>query len=177
MSRQLDFIIRDLFCVYARAASYSGMATIARLTVVLIILPISVFVVHARFVMFVAINAFKKLVVGCVHMTSRAALPFLAMFTGVDSEILAVMIERRRQPGVQGMAGGAIVREIQRHMVGIRRPLEIRLMASKTIRGCTGIPVVHVALGACRGHMRAQQRETRATVIKRRRLPRRSRVA
>lgn len=177
MSRQLDFIIRDLFCVYARAASYSGMATIARLTVVLIILPITVFIVHLGLIVFMTIDALKELVIGRVHMAGRAALPFFAMFAGVNSEILAVMIERRRQPGVQGMAGGAIVREIQRHMVGIRRPLEIRLMASKTIRGCTGIPVVHVALGARRGHMRAQQRETRATVIKRRRLPRRSRVA
>lgn len=142
------------------------MAAIAGLAVVLIILTISVFFVHARFVMLVAINAFKKLVVGCVHMTSRAALPFLSMFTGVDSEILAVMIERRRQPGVQGMAGGAIVRKIQRHMIGIRRPLEIRLMASKTICGGAGIPVVHVALGARRGHVRAQQWKTCAAVIK-----------
>lgn len=142
------------------------MAAITRLTVVLIILPVSVFVVHARFFMLMAINAFKKLVVGCIHMTSRAALPFLAMFAGVDPEILTVMIERRRQPGVHGMAGGAIMREIQRHMVGICRPLKIRLMAGKTIRGGAGIPVVDVALGARRGRVCALQGETCETMIK-----------
>lgn len=166
MSRQLDFIIRDLFCVYARAVSYSGMATIARLAVVLIILPVAVFVVHLGLIMFMTIDALKELVIGRVHMAGGAALPFAAMLAGINSEILAVMIKRCRQPGVQGMAGGAIVREIERHMIGICRPLKIRLMAGITIRGGAGISVVHVALRARRGHVRAQQRKTCTAVIK-----------
>lgn len=142
------------------------MAAITGLAVVLIILPVAVFVVHLGLIMFMTIDALKELVIGRVHMAGCAALPFFAMLTGINSEILAVMIKRCRQPGVHGVAGSAVVRKIERHMVGIRRPLKVRLMAGVTIRGCAGIPVVHVALGARRGHMSAQQRETCQAVIK-----------
>lgn len=63
------------------------------------------------------------------------------------------------------MASGAIVREIQCYVIGIRGPLEIRLMAGEAIRRRTGKPIVHVTLRASYSRMRAEQRKARFVVI------------
>lgn len=85
------------------------MAIIARLAVVLITRAASVFVSHSGLIMFMAKNTLEYFVVRGVHVTRRTRLPFAAMLAGIDAEILAVVIERRRQPRIHGVAGRAIV--------------------------------------------------------------------
>jgi hypothetical protein len=79
------------------------------------------------------------------------------MFAGVNAEVLAIVIERRRFPGIHGVTSGTVVREIQGQVIRIGRPLEIRLMAGKTIRRRASETVVHVTLIASRRAMCAQQ--------------------
>lgn len=62
-------------------------------------------------------------------------------------------------------------------MIGVGRPLEIRLMAREAIARRSREAIVHVALIAGRRRMRADQCEARAVMIERRRLPCARRVA
>ena len=57
-------------------------------------------IVHAGLIMFMAKNTLKDFVVCGIHMTRRAALPSAAMLAGIDAKILAVMIERCREPRI-----------------------------------------------------------------------------
>jgi hypothetical protein len=147
------------------------MAVITRLAVVLIVLPVPKLVIHLRLILFVAQNALEDYVVRRVHVARRARLPFAAMLAGINAEILAVVIERRRRPRIHRVASGAIVRKIQRYVIGIRRPLKIRLMAGEAIHRRAGKAIVHVALRASRRRMRAEQRKARFVVIESRWLP------
>ncbi len=70
------------------------MAVVTRLAVVLIVLPIPMFVIHAGLIVRVAQNALEDSVVRRIHMTSRAGLPLAAMLAGINAEILAIVIER-----------------------------------------------------------------------------------
>jgi hypothetical protein len=99
------------------------------------------------------------------------------MLAGINAEILAVVVERRRRPRIHGMASGAIVRKIQRHVIGIRGSLEIRLMAGEAIHRRTGKAIVHVTLRASRCRMRAEQRKARFVMIESCGLPGTRRVA
>lgn len=105
------------------------MAIVTRLTVVLIIGPVPVLIVHLRFVVLVAEDALEHFVVRGVHVASCAGLPLAAMLAGIDAEVLAIVIEGRGQPRIQRVAHRAIVREIQCHVIRIGRPLKIGLMA------------------------------------------------
>ncbi len=133
-------------------------------------------VIHLRLIVLVAQNALEDFVIRRIHVASRARLPLAAMLAGINAEILAVVIERRRHPRIYRMASGAIMREIQRHVIGIRGPLEIRLMAGEAIRRRAGKAIVHVTLRASRRRVRAEQRKTRFIVIESRGLPRARRV-
>ncbi len=75
------------------------------------------------------------------------------------------------------MASGTIVREIQCHVIGIGRLLEIRLMAGEAIRRRAGEAIIHVTLRARRRRVRAEQRKARFVVIENRGLPGAGRVA
>jgi len=147
------------------------MTFIARLAVVLIALLVPMFVIHLDLIVLVTQNAFEDFVIRRIHVASRACLPFAAMLAGINTEILAVVIERCRRPRIHRVARGAIMREIQCHVIGIRGPLEIRLMAGEAIRRRTGKAIVHVTLRASRRRMRAEQRKARFVVIERRGLP------
>lgn len=147
------------------------MTFVARLAVVLVALLVPVLVIHLRLIVLVAQNAFEDFVVRRIHVARRARLPLAAMLAGINAEILAVVIEGRRRPRIHRVTGSAIMRKIQRHMIGIRRPLEIRLMAGEAIPRRAGKAIVHVALGASRRRMRAEQRKARFVVIERRGLP------
>jgi len=75
--------------------------------------------------------------------------------------------QSRRNPRRRGMAGSAGGRPSRRHMVRIRGPGEIRLMAGVTSRRRAGKNIVDVALDAINRGVRAGQREGRAVVIER----------
>lgn len=113
-------------------------------------------VIHFGFVVLMAQNALEHFIVRGVHMAGRAGLPLAAMLAGIDAKVLAVVVERRGQPRIQRVARRAIVREIQRHVIRIRRPLEIGLMAGIAIRGRARKTIVHVALIASGREVRAQ---------------------
>ena len=147
------------------------MAFITRLAVVLITRFVAVLGVHLGLIVFVTQNALEHFVIRRIHMAGGAALPLAAMLAGIDSKILAIMIERCRPPGIHRMASFAVVRKIQSHMIRIRWPLKIRLMARIAIQRRAGIAIIDVALVACRRHMRAEQRKARFAVIKSRGLP------
>jgi hypothetical protein len=153
------------------------MAVVTRLAVVLIVLPVPMLVIHLCLIVLVAQNALENFVVRRIHVARRTRLPFAAMLAGINAEVLAVVIERRRRPRIHGVASGAIVRKIQRHVIGVRRPLEIRLMAGEAIHRRAGKAIVHVALRASRRRVRAEQRKARFVMIESRRLPGARRVA
>lgn len=67
------------------------------------------FVIHFRLLVFMAKNTLEDFVVRRVHVASRTALPFAAMLARIDAKILAVMIERCRQPRIHAVARRAIV--------------------------------------------------------------------
>lgn len=129
------------------------------------------FVIHARLIVFMAQNALKDFVIGGIHMARGAGLPPAEMLAGINAEVLRVVVKGRGHPGVERVAGGAIMREIQGHMIRIRRPLKIELMAGKAVRGRARETVVEVALIALCRSVRAGQGKTRAVMIERRRLP------
>jgi hypothetical protein len=153
------------------------MAVVTRLAVVLIILPVPMFVIHLCLIVLVTQNALEDFVIRRIHVASRARLPLAAMLAGVNAEVLAVVIERRRRPRIHRMAGSAIMREIQRHVIGIRGPLKIRLMAGEAIRRRAGEAIVYVAPCTSRSRMRPEQRKARFVMIEGRGFPRARRVA
>lgn len=88
-----------------------------------------------------------------------------------------VVIEGRRLPGARRVAARARVRKIRRGMIGICRALKITLMARETIRRRAGELIVHMALAAHHGEMRAGERKARAVVVEIGRPPGIKRVA
>ena len=153
------------------------MAIIACLAVILIVAFATVRVVHLCLIVFVTVDTLEHLVVLRIDMAGGATLPLAAMLAGVNAEILAVVIERSRRPGIDRVARKAIVGEIQRHVIRIQWSLEIILMARVTILGRAGITIVHMALLARHHCMCALQRKCNLVVIERRRLPCARRVA
>ncbi len=78
--------------------------------------------------------------------------------------------------GVAGGASGGGIREIRGHVIRNIAPESlrlnpVRLMAGEAIRGGQGIVIVHVAAGARRGLVRADQGETGTAVVKRSAVP------
>lgn len=128
-------------------------------------------IIHFGLIVFMAKNALEDFIIHGIHVAGRAVLPSVAMFAGIDAKILAVVIERGRQPGIQRVASRAVVGEIQRHVIRIRGALKVRLMTGETIHGRAGITIIHVALIARRRRVRAQQSKSCFVVIERRRLP------
>lgn len=133
-------------------------------------------VIHFGLIMLVAKNAFEHFVIRRIHVAGGAALPLAAVLAGINAEILAIVIECCRPPRIQRVASRAVTREIQCHVIRIRRPLKIRLMAGIAIHRRAGVAIIDVALIARRRYMRAEQRKARFAMIERRRLPRIRRV-
>ena len=152
------------------------MTFITRLAVVLVARLVAMLVVHFGLIMLVTKNAFEHFVIRRIHVAGGAALPLATVLAGINAEILAIVIECCRPPRIQRVASRAVTREIQRHVIRIRRPLKIRLMAGIAIHRRAGVAIIDVALIARRRHMRAEQRKARFAMIERRRLPRIRRV-
>jgi len=71
--------------------------------------------------------------IGRVWMTRGAQCPLSLMGSGINLEVLGIMIERGRQPGSHGMAGPAIMAKVCGDMVRVGRFGEIGCMALVTI--------------------------------------------
>lgn len=84
------------------------------------------------------------------------------------------MIKRRGLPRRGCVALRTIMREVARHVIGIRRILKISRMARIAIHRRAGIPrltIQRVALGAGYTRVRSRQRKSRQSVIETRGLP------
>ena len=86
-------------------------------------------------------------------------------------EARGIVIECRRSPVRRGVALRAIMVEVPRDVVRVRRPVEVRRMALIAIGVHQLVVPVGVACRALHGNMRTCQREARSTMIERRRVP------
>ncbi len=87
------------------------------------------------------------------------------------------VVECCSSPGRRAVTDRTVLREPRGHVVGIRRPIEIRLMARHARGRKTGVDVVLVAGGTGHVDVGARQRERRVVVVERRARPVRGRVA
>jgi hypothetical protein len=134
------------------ASTPSGrMAIIACRTAVRISGYTLVVVVHlGLIVMCMAINATEKRVIARVCMAVGTKGPFTGMMSGVDREILTIMVEGRGYPCSGGMAAFAIGRKLCRSMGWICSSSIVGLVTTITgIRGCGVITVVTLVAGDC----------------------------
>jgi hypothetical protein len=98
------------------------------------------------------------------------------VFTG-QRESRRIVIKRRRLPGCRCVALGTRLREPQGDVVGIGRPIEIRPMTVNAVRRERCILIACMATIARDSNMSTGQRESGATVRKRRGLPHARRMA
>ncbi len=118
-----------------------GMAVITSAALVNISCHIFVFIVHFGLIVFMAINAFKNGKICLGYVTVTALIPFIFMRTGINGEVLAVMI-----PGGLIPTGGIVAilatgGKTSRLMVGIGGVIVVILMTTVAVGGGTGIPV------------------------------------
>lgn len=90
-------------------------------------------------------GATENRVVGGVGMTFGALVPLVLVLATVNREILRIMVESGRIPGILTVALLAIGRETGRGMVGIGRLIVVRLVTADTGIGC--VVVVAVVTG------------------------------
>ena len=141
------------------------MALIARRRRIRISLYASVNRVGRRFIVRMAVRATERVVIRRVQMTIRAGGPDVGVRSGVDRE--PGVIERRSGPVGGVVTGGARGRKSRRHVIWIRRPGPIRLVARIAVGGNGGVVVGNVAGCARRGDMRPGQRERGVRMVER----------
>lgn len=112
---------------------------------------------------FVARDTRERRVVGGVHVTISAGVPFAVVSARVDRE--PGVIERGSCPGCRRVARGAGGWELRCCMVRVGSPGVIGLMTRVAIRRRTRVDIVDVTLGAGHRGMRAGERECRLAVI------------
>ena len=101
----------------------------------------------------------KICVVGGIGVAICALVPFAFVFAAVNGEMLVVVVESRRYPGVFAVTIGAVGRKIQRHVTGVGGSIVIGSMAADAGIGSIVVIAV-VAFGAVGGNsgMRAVKR-------------------
>src|SRR4029077_13242285 len=95
---------------------------------------------------------------------------------GCEREPGAVVIKRRIKPGAGAVALGAGLREVRRHVIGIRRSLIVLQVTGRAGRAVQVVVVVDVAVGtgARRNRVQSGKRGPGAVVVERRIHPVRS---
>ena len=88
--------------------------------------------VHICLVMLMTIDAFKVSEICRRHMAIAAIVPSPIMGTGINREVLRIMVPGGAGPVGRGMAGLTIGREIGSDMTWIRGGIIIILMAGNT---------------------------------------------
>lgn len=111
-----------------------------------------------RFSLGVTGDAGKDGIVGRVGVAVGAGVPFTLVLTGIDREILVVVVKGRGCPGILGMAHFAIRRELCGCMWRIVGLVIIRLVTAITgVWRVVVIAVVTIGTLVCNGHMRSLQ--------------------
>lgn len=144
------------------------MAVEARVAVVLIARDLAMFVVHVGLIVLVAEDTFEDGIVGGIHVAIAAHVPLVFMFSGVDREVLRVMVPVGGCPGRGGVTRLTFSRKQRRGVVRVRCAVISRLMTAVTVgrrshvtAGVTGDTLQH--------RVRTGQRKRRRAMIERRR--------
>lgn len=103
------------------------------------------FVSHIAAIVLVTNNAAEHGIIIGVRMTIAAAIPFIAMSSGINGEIQSVMIELC-VPVERRMAHCTVLRKSGRCMIGILRVIVIGLVAEEAISGRSGILPIEMAI-------------------------------
>ena len=125
--------------------------------------PVMVSIDLALVAVFMALDAAEDREIIGVRVTCTACVPYLAVRPVIDREI-EVMIKGRGIPSRCVMTKRAIDRELRRNVVGVRRSVVIRHVASLASGGCADISI-GMALGAARVQMLPGQRERGVAMI------------
>lgn len=112
----------------------------------------------------VAIDAGIQAIVRRVRMAVGAQRPIPLVSTRVNLEVLEIVVERGRDPRRRRVTGTAVVAEICRHMVGVRRDGVVRLVALVTIGQCQPVVPPRMAVLTLNEEMFSGQGEPRADV-------------
>lgn len=136
----------------------------AGITVVLIAVFAAVFVVHLGLVVLMTEDALEDGKVRGVDVTIGTLIPFLAVFAGIDREILRVVIPVGRCPGRRSVAGLTLGREVCRRVIGVGCVVVRELMTGKAKRRRAGI-CGGMASEALEGQVRAGQSKSGRAMI------------
>ena len=147
------------------------MTRVARCARVTVSRLLRVLWIHKRLCVGVAIQTGIHRVVAGIGVAIRTERPLLRMPTGIDSEILLVVIKGRRNPGRSRMTRLASMTEVPGHMVRVRRAFKIQLMALIAARISQLIIVANVTILTLRRCVPPGEREIRGVMLERRRLP------
>jgi len=115
--------------------------------------------VHVCLIVFMAAQAGKIHKRAGTRMTLVAGGPPAPVMSRIDAEILSIVVEGRWFPHRCCVAGGAILTEPARHMIGICRILKFRLMAWVAAGVRQLVVPVGMAVLTSRRRMRAGQRK------------------
>lgn len=118
-----------------------------------------------------AINTFKRSVVGRVHVAIGTGCPPAGMGAGVNREVLRVMVPCRRGPVARGVARNTGGREIGSRVDRIIRSSIIGGVAGVAIGRRAAIVAAGMTGHTGNGGMSAGEREGRRCVVERRRRP------
>lgn len=125
---------------------------------------------HVGAIVFVANDAAEDGIIVRIGVTIAAAIPFVAMASGVDGEIQPIVI-KLRIPIERGMARRAFQRKSGGGMIGVLCAIVIGFMAEKAVRRGSGVLPVDMAFQTVHGTMRAGKRKIRLVMIKGRAVP------
>jgi hypothetical protein len=128
-------------------------------------------IVHIRFVMFMAAQAAKNFVVGCIAMTIGTTGPFPLMLSGINREGYGIMLSKTCwfPSGICCVAFRTVFRKLQCRVCWIGGIVIIGLVARKAIIGSIRIVAVYMTFGTIVNIMPLGKRKT--AVIKNCRFP------
>ena len=115
-------------------------------------------------------GAGENLIIRGIGMTIGTLIPFVAMFPGINGEILLIVIEIG-SPIKGSMAEFTSCRIPLRQVIGISSSIIIPLMTEETGCGCSGKLPADMAIIAIGRDMRSGEGEGSAVMIESRRRP------
>ncbi|RMG41332.1 MAG: hypothetical protein D6732_02630, partial [Methanobacteriota archaeon] len=147
-----------------------GMTIITRLTVILISSNVTMFIIHALLIVFMAENTFEDCIIVGLYMTIGTGIPFILMFSGINGEILPIVIPGDLIP-VGGIMTLLTIRgEIRCLMIRLGGVIVIRLMTGITIGRGIGISI-RMTIIALQSRVPSRQLEACQIMVKIRRSP------
>lgn len=110
-----------------------------RIAVVHIVVHLAVIIIHIGLVVLMASKAREYCVIARVGVAIRARVPFFAVFSAVNWEVLSIMIKSGRFPSIFAVAFGTISWEISCCMIRVGCLIVLFGVTSKASIGCVGV--------------------------------------